>query len=395
MNDKHFSRLWFLNAPNPANELLRVSMGGKAFHHLYRRPHSDFLAHHADALHAVHKAAPQTALRLIPGEENRGFRPPEVVFQMMENTPGVGHTAGRKNDSRAFGAIESLRLRRRLTNAKLRHLRKFSFPVQKLNCFFVEVLAVFHKNPGSRDGQRAVQNDWHIIDTSRFPEFVKIIQECLRPSDGEGRNNQISASVHRIVDDFCQYTLFVIFLMEPIAVSRLDNQKIRAADNAWILDDWLIWLPEVAGKNELRRFSILRRENLDDCGADNVPGVVVDHADMVAEGKFLFIGNRPELLKRPHGVLHRIERVHRLRTAARAFPIPHFCVGDLYMSRIWKHNLRKVAGRFCRVDRAFESRPAQLRNETAVVNVGVSQEHRVQFGGRKQKIFLIQFLDSL
>ena len=126
-----------------------------------------------------------------------------------------------------------------------------------------------------------------------------------------------------------------------------------------------------------------------------MPGVVVDHADMVTEGKFLFIGNRPELLKRPHGVLHRIERVHRLRTAARAFPIPHFCVGDLYMSRIWKHNLRKVAGRFCRVDRPLETFSAQLRNETAVVNVGVGQEHRIQFGGRKQKIFLIQFLDSL
>ena len=201
------------------NQLLRVGMGGKALHHLDRRPNGDFLAHHADALHAVHKAAPQTALRLIPGEENRGLRPPEVVFQVMKNAAGVGHAAGRNYDGRAFRAVECLRLRRRLADAKLRHLRELAFPIQKFDRFLVEILAVLHKDPGCRDGQRAIQNDWHVVDPVRLPELVEIIQERLRPSYGKSRDDQVAASVHRIIDDFRQRAFLVVLLMDPVAVS--------------------------------------------------------------------------------------------------------------------------------------------------------------------------------
>ena len=47
-------------------------------------------------------------------------------------------------------------------------------------------------------------------------------------SDGKGGNDEVAASVHGVVDDFRKSCSLVIKLVRPVAVSRFDDEKIRA-----------------------------------------------------------------------------------------------------------------------------------------------------------------------
>ena len=106
------------------------------------------------------------------------------------------------------------------------------------------------------NGKRTVENNRNIlVKLAGLPQIVEVIQQCLRAADGKGWDDEVAAAIHRIIDQFNKGSLLIIHLMQPIAIRRFDEQEIRTIDYRWILDDRLIRLAEVAGKDELRFFT--------------------------------------------------------------------------------------------------------------------------------------------
>ena len=109
MHDEHPARLLF-KAGQPADQplLIRVSAhslkghdGGSHVHRLSEQLH--FLC-------ALQDLPPQRADGLIAHEQDRAFRPPEVVLQMMPDPPGLAHARRRNDHLRRLVKIDGLRL---------------------------------------------------------------------------------------------------------------------------------------------------------------------------------------------------------------------------------------------------------------------------------------------
>ena len=66
-------------------------MRRESLEHLNLRLHGNLLAEHTYALDAVHEPPPKAPLRLIADKEHRGFRPPEVVLEVVQDTSRIRH----------------------------------------------------------------------------------------------------------------------------------------------------------------------------------------------------------------------------------------------------------------------------------------------------------------
>ena len=106
MDNKDFSRFWVLEIANPIHKLIGIGMGRKTIHDLNLCLNCHFLAHDPHALDAFDQTTAQTAFCLVAHKENRRFRPPEIVFQMMQDAPGIRHARCRNDNRRTFGAVE-------------------------------------------------------------------------------------------------------------------------------------------------------------------------------------------------------------------------------------------------------------------------------------------------
>ena len=126
VDDEDFRGLRVLDIRHPADELVGVGMRREAVEALNLRFDGDFFTEDADALDAVDEAAAKAAFRLIADEENRRFRAPEIVLEVMQDAAGIAHARGRDDDGAALFAVERAGFGCRLADAHLRELDDFA-----------------------------------------------------------------------------------------------------------------------------------------------------------------------------------------------------------------------------------------------------------------------------
>ena len=78
----------------PGQKLLLIRMGGEALHIVNLGADANGLAHDLHFFSAIDNLAAQGALGLEAGEYYAAFLTPQIVLQMVQNTSGIGHTAG-------------------------------------------------------------------------------------------------------------------------------------------------------------------------------------------------------------------------------------------------------------------------------------------------------------
>ena len=184
--------------------------------------------------------------------------------------------------------------------------------------------------------------------------MIEIVEQCLRAANGKGRDDEIAAAVHRVVDDLEQCAFLVVDLMQPVAVRRFDQYEIRPLDVRRVLDDWLVGLAEVAGEDELRVLALLVDEDFQECRAKDMAGIAENHAQMLGELEFLVVRHGREMLECLRGIIEVVERLDGFIAAAASLAVLEFRIGFLDVGGVRQHDLREVARRFRRVDRALK-----------------------------------------
>ena len=86
--------------------------------------------------------------------------------------------------------------------------------------------------------------------------------------------------------------------MHTIAIGRFNQEIIGAGNNAWIFDNRLIGLSQIAGKDDLRRFTVFRDKDFDDRRPHDVTSVVENRPDIVGKRQFFFVRNNLEMFQR-------------------------------------------------------------------------------------------------
>src|SRR5512143_485697 len=83
---------------NPCQQFLLVAMSREPADGPNPGPHRNLLAPNRDPLCMVYYPPAQRSLRLEPDEDDAALRPPQVVLQMMPDTPPFAHAAARDDD---------------------------------------------------------------------------------------------------------------------------------------------------------------------------------------------------------------------------------------------------------------------------------------------------------
>ena len=89
--------LWLLEAADPLEQVVPVGVGAEAVEPDDPRPDGDLLAEQLHPLGPVQNPAAQRALRLVAHKQDGGLRPPQVVLQMVADSPRLAHAARRDN----------------------------------------------------------------------------------------------------------------------------------------------------------------------------------------------------------------------------------------------------------------------------------------------------------
>ena len=148
-------------------------------------------------------------------------------------------------------------------------------------------------------------------------EFANQVNDLLRASDRERRNQHGRVAMRGVVDDSRKRDFRIFRVVQTIAVSRFDHQIITRRRGHWIANDRLIVVTEIAGKEHAPAFAVCAGAvNLDEhhARAENVAGcfetdpnatadfesfaVVCEWTNQLQRGKGVFLGRKAEALVR-------------------------------------------------------------------------------------------------
>ena len=130
-----------------------------------------------------------------------------------------------------------------------------------------------------------------MVQPPLLPEPIEIVEQGLRPAHGKGGNNQISAPIHRVLDDFQECRFLVINLVQAVSIGGLHNQIIRPMDRCRILQNRLMGLPKVTRKDQLGRLPILCHKDFENGGTHDMPRVLEYNLHILPYGNALPIEN--------------------------------------------------------------------------------------------------------
>ncbi len=116
------------------------------------------------------------------------------------------------------------------------------------------------------DRHGTIQKDRDCRDTVTTFEPLDVVKQRLRATDRKGRYDHRTAPWCGSIDDLGQGILRIARVMEPIAVSRFDHEKISVPDDSRVDHGSALRTTEITGKNDF----LLGGTQLDDCGTKDV-----------------------------------------------------------------------------------------------------------------------------
>ena len=315
---------------------------------------------------------------------------------MVQYTTRIGHARSRDDDGRSLRRVECARLRRRFTEVDLCEVRHLAVLAEDLERILIEVAEVLEEDARRIDGQRAVDDDRDVrVEPPLTVQPVEVVEERLRAADGKRRDDEVAAAVHRLVDDLDERRLFVVELVQAVAVRRLRDDEVGAVDDRRVAQERLVRLAEVAREDELRLLVALLHVDLEDSRAEDVARIAEEDAQVVRQAQLLVIGDRRELLERVHRIVDAVERLDRLIAAPPPLAVHQLRIRLLDVRRVGQHDPDEVTRRLRRVDRPLEALAHELRHEAAVVDMRMRQEHAVDVRRVERELLVVVLADAL
>jgi len=255
----------------PVDELLLIRVRRESADGMNFRVDANLLVPQAHVLRAVDEPPSDRPFRLVTDDHDVAFRPPHVVLQVMQDPAAVTHAAAGDDDRAGLDLVQTHRILRRGSRLEIRqHRPVLAFP-EELRLVEMPVDRI---DAGRLDPHRAIEKHAPTIEAPVGVVLGHEVQEILRAADGESRDQHVAAALRGLEEDRLQLGEGRIEgAMVAVAVRALEQQEIRLFDLCRILHDRGVAVAQVAAEDQLRTAPPILDPQLDDRGAQDVPGI--------------------------------------------------------------------------------------------------------------------------
>ena len=247
--------------------------------------------------------------------------------------------------------------------------------------------------------QRAVYIDFEIIvsmHASFFLDLTDKIQHFLCTANCKRRNDYTSSTVKGMLDHFGKHCYIIrAFTVASVTVSRFHDYIICIMEINRILDQWLIQVTDIAGEDDLFLFAIFLNRDLNTCRAKKVAGIYKANADSFCRFDGFFIRARNKILDNAHSIFHGVSRNKFRLALAASFTVSPFCLEHLNVGTVSKHNVTKVAGSLCCINRALKTFCINSGKISGVIHMCMGQKNKIQVTSLYRNILILVVIRAL
>ena len=247
--------------------------------------------------------------------------------------------------------------------------------------------------------QRAVDIDLKVIVsvyTSFFFNLSDKIQHLLRTSDCKRRNDNASTTVKSMLDHFGKHCYIIrAFTVASVTVSRFHDYIICIMEINRILDQWLIQVTDIAGEDDFLFFVIFLNDDLNARRSKEMSGIYETYADSLSRFNGFFVRTRNEVLNDTHGIFHGVSRNKFRLTLAASFTVTPLCLEHLNVGTVSKHNVTKVAGGLCCINRALKTFCINSGKISGVIHMCMGQKNKIQVAPLYRNILILVVIRPL
>ena len=362
-------------AAEPAQDLFTIGVGGERVDPGHGGPHRHDLTQHLELARAVLERATARSRRLESDEEHRRPRIRQALRQVVQDPAPRGHPARGDDDRRPAHRVDGSRLLLGPRDVQLLGRERLLAGPERPGHLGVIVLRMSSVDLGHLDRHRAVEvhrERWHAPGPL---QAVQHPQQLLRAIHGERGHHDHAAALRRVAHDARQLVLRG-GRMGTVTVGRLEQQHVGGGDGLRIAQDGPVVAPEIAREHQPHG----THGQLDGRRAQNVPGAPEHRRRAVRHGKRRVVPRRPDEPQRGVGVIHGVQRQRRLvlRVPVAVRPLG---VLLLQVRSVRQHDAQQVRRARRAVDGPAEPLPDEERQVPRVVDVRVTQHHRVEACG--------------
>ena len=247
--------------------------------------------------------------------------------------------------------------------------------------------------------QRAVDIDLKVIVSMHASFSFNLtdkIQHFLCTANCKRRNNYASSTVKGMLDHFGKHCHIIRSVaVTSVTVSRFHDYIICIMEINRILDQWLIQVTDIAGEDYFLFFVIFLNDDLNARRSKEMSGIYETYADSLGRFDGFFIRTRNKILDNAHGIFHSVSR-HKFRfSLTTSFTVSPFCLEHLNVGTVSKHNVTKVAGSLCCINRALKTFCINSGKISGVIHMCMSQKNKIQVTSLYRNILILVVIRPL
>ena len=247
--------------------------------------------------------------------------------------------------------------------------------------------------------QRAVDIDLKVIVSMHASFSFNLtdkIQHFLCTANCKRRNNYASSTVKGMLDHFGKHCHIIRSVaVTSVTVSRFHDYIICIMEINRILDQWLIQVTDIAGEDYFLFFVIFLNDDLNARRSKEMSGIYETYADSLGRFDGFFIRTRNKILDNAHGIFHGVSRNKFRFSLAASFTVTPLCLEHLNVGTVSKHNVAKVAGGLCCINRALKTFCVDSGKISGVIHMCMGQKNKIQVTSLYRNILILIVIRTL
>ena len=183
--------------------------------------------------------------------------------------------------------------------------------------------------------------------------------------------------------------------MASVTVSGFHDYIICIMEIDRIFDQWLIQVTDIAGEDYFLFFVIFLNDDLNARRSKEMSGIYETYADSLGRFNGFFVRTRNKILDNAHGIFHSVSR-HKFRfSLTTSFTVTPLCLEHLNVGTVSKHNVTKVAGSLCCINRSLKSFCVDSWKISGVIHMCMGQKNKIQVTSLYRNILILVVIRAL
>ena len=319
---------------------------------------------------------------------------------MMFDSTGIAHTTCRNNHLAVFIKVDRFGIIAGNGSLESREHQRVDALLHQCHRFFIKaVINMFIKDRRCFICQRAVYIDFEIIvsmHASFFLDLTDKIQHFLCTANCKRRNDYASSTVKGMLDHFGEHCHIIRpVAMTSVTISGFHDYIICIMEIDRIFDQWLIQITDIAGEDDFFLFAIFLNHDLNTCRTKKVTGIYEANTDSFCRFDVFFIRARNKILDNAHSIFHGVSRNKFRLTLAASLTVTPLCLEHLNVGTVSKHNVAKVAGGLCCINRALKTFCINSGKISGVIHMCMGQKNKIQVASLYRNILILVVIRAL